>query len=132
MVIIDPKKLKLYRLGEGIFRKEIIRGDHLLVTWNWAQPNAEAKMHKHDCEQVVYLLMGALEVTIDGKTEIAEAEAVIYIPSGAMHSVKVIGEEPLISIDIYAPPLQKVIFPEKRNDDNMQKTAIDRSISKKR
>ncbi|MEM4982646.1 MAG: cupin domain-containing protein [Candidatus Bathyarchaeia archaeon] len=85
----------------------------MLVTWNWAQPNAEAKMHKHDCEQVVYLLRGALEVTIEDKTENAEAEAVIFIPSGAMHSVKVVGEEPVISIDIYAPPLQKVIQVEK-------------------
>ncbi|MEM2103906.1 MAG: cupin domain-containing protein [Candidatus Bathyarchaeia archaeon] len=112
MVVIEPKKLKMFKLAEGMYRKEVVCGDHLLVTWNWALPNAEAKMHKHDCEQVVYLLRGALEVTINDKTEVAEAEAAIFIPSGVLHSARVVGEEPLISIDIYAPPLRKVIHQE--------------------
>jgi mannose-6-phosphate isomerase-like protein (cupin superfamily) len=117
MVVIEPRKLKLFKLAEGMYRKEVVCGDNLLVTWNWARPNAEAKTHKHECEQVVYLLRGALEVTIDGKTEIAEAEAAIFIPSGAMHSVRVVGEEPLISIDIYAPPLRKVIHLEQPSSE---------------
>lgn len=108
MSVIKTSRLKVFELAKGMYRKEVVRGNHLLVTWNWAEPGAEARIHKHDCEQVVYLLRGTLEVTVDSKTETVEAEAAIFIPSGSAHSVRVVGDEPVMSIDIYAPPLKSV------------------------
>jgi mannose-6-phosphate isomerase-like protein (cupin superfamily) len=108
MKVGKPKELKAFELAKGVSRKEVIRGDNLLVTWNWAEPNTNIYPHKHDCEQVVYLLRGALDVTIGDETSLVEAEAAILIPRGIEHSVRVVGNEPLLSIDIYAPPLQTV------------------------
>ena len=50
--------------------------------------------HKHEHEEIVIVVEGAVEAYFDGKTEIAEAGSVIYFGSNQMHSARDAGTGP--------------------------------------
>jgi len=57
--------------------------------------------HKHREEQVLNLLEGIMDVTIDGVTERCEAGDVVCIPPNVLHTVAAITE--CMAIDIFSP-----------------------------
>ncbi len=72
------------------------------------EPPGQADEHKHeDCEQVIYILEGKAEVTVNGEYSEVGPETAIYIPKNALHWVKPMGNDPLKLVVIYAPPKQK-------------------------
>ena len=51
-----------------------------------------APRHTHHGEEVIYVLEGTLEYTLDGKPPVTlKAGDVLFIPNGAVHSAKNIG-----------------------------------------
>lgn len=50
--------------------------------------------HKHEHEEIVIVIEGAVEAWMDGKTEKAEAGSVIYFASNQMHSARNAGGGP--------------------------------------
>ena len=47
--------------------------------------------HTHFGEEIIYVLEGTLEYTINGKTVTVKPGDVLFVPAGAVHSVKNIG-----------------------------------------
>jgi quercetin dioxygenase-like cupin family protein len=53
-----------------------------------------APRHSHPGEEIVYVLEGLLEYTIDGKPPVTlKAGEVLFIPAGAIHSAKNVGDD---------------------------------------
>lgn len=50
--------------------------------------------HKHLHEEIVIVVEGAVEVYLDGKTEVAETGSVIFQGSNQMHSLRNVGAAP--------------------------------------
>lgn len=57
--------------------------------------------HKHTEEQVLNLLEGEMDVTVEGVTVKCKAGDVVHIPSGALHTVTAITE--CLAMDLFAP-----------------------------
>ena len=57
--------------------------------------------HKHAEEQVLNLLEGDMDVTVEGETIRCKAGDVVHIPSNALHTVTAITE--CLAIDLFAP-----------------------------
>jgi quercetin dioxygenase-like cupin family protein len=55
--------------------------------------------HFHPEEEVYEVLEGELELTIDGKSQIAKPGVVAIVPSNARHSVKALSDGRLIVVD---------------------------------
>lgn len=55
--------------------------------------------HFHPQEEVYEVIMGELEVTIDGVTQIARAGMVAIVPSNVPHSVKALTDGRAIIVD---------------------------------
>ncbi len=55
--------------------------------------------HFHPQEEVYELIEGALEVTIDGATQVVRAGLVAVVPSNARHSVKALTDGRAIIVD---------------------------------
>jgi len=60
--------------------------------------------HSHPEEEVYEVIDGELEVTIDGKSQIAKPGLVAIVPSNARHSVRALTHGRLIVIDHPARP----------------------------
>ena len=50
-----------------------------------------APKHTHPGEEIIYVLEGTLEYQIDGKPSTVKPGDVLFVPAGAVHSVKNIG-----------------------------------------
>jgi quercetin dioxygenase-like cupin family protein len=57
-------------------------------------PGAAFPRHFHHGEELVYVVKGSLEYTIDGRPPVTlEAGDVLFIPAGAVHAVKNVGDD---------------------------------------
>ena len=58
----------------------------------------------HPGDQVVYVIEGEADITIEGQVHHARAGACAVIAAGARHHVKNPGATPLFCLTVYAPP----------------------------
>lgn len=82
--------------AKGIARTETVREEFdskrqaIQVRVDFA-PGASFPKHSHPGVEIAYVLSGAIEYEMDGKTIRLQAGESLYIPVGAMHSAKNIG-----------------------------------------
>jgi quercetin dioxygenase-like cupin family protein len=55
--------------------------------------------HEHAVDKIIGVLAGRLRITLRGGEAIMEPGDCLSVPRGAMHSVEVVGDEPVISLD---------------------------------
>ncbi|MFP8954565.1 cupin domain-containing protein (plasmid) [Natrialbaceae archaeon A-arb3/5] len=69
------------------------------------EPGKGHDLHTHpDSEEVLYVISGKGEQTVDGETQEVGQGDMIHIPAGVEHGTKNIGWEPLKFLAIYSPP----------------------------
>lgn len=68
------------------------------------QPGATVPLHNHPGSvELIYVVSGKSEVTIDGTSKALGPGEAIAIPAGAQHTAKVVGTEVLQLIQFYVP-----------------------------
>ncbi|MGN0734496.1 MAG: cupin domain-containing protein [Anaerovoracaceae bacterium] len=94
---------------EGVKRAMLgIDMDNMLVMVNVLQPGHEiAPEHSHPDEQMSILLSGELDFYTDGEAHRMTAGSWIAIGSGVGHRTQVVGNEPCMIMDIFAPTRPK-------------------------
>lgn len=91
-------------LGGGVLERTAVRTDAALVTFNWIQPgHPEVPPHEHPYDQLALILSGTLELELDGAPYLVRAGELLYIPAGVPHSGRVVGDEPVLNVDLFAP-----------------------------
>jgi mannose-6-phosphate isomerase-like protein (cupin superfamily) len=69
------------------------------------QPQYHSKPHRHDSEQLNYVLQGELYVFVDDDGFLAREGDVFRIPRNAVHWSWVQGSKPCVLLEMHAPPL---------------------------
>jgi mannose-6-phosphate isomerase-like protein (cupin superfamily) len=59
-------------------------------------------------DQWLYVIAGAGEATVNGRRVGIEAGELLLIEAGERHEIRNTGEEPLVTINIYAPPAYRL------------------------
>jgi len=90
------------RISPGVKRKIITGKDLMFVLYEIA-PNQGLAMHKHPHEQLGYILEGEAEFIIGEEKTVMKAGTVFHVPPNVIHGGKVIGEQPLIELDVFHP-----------------------------
>jgi quercetin dioxygenase-like cupin family protein len=82
----------------GLTRTDLQRHDLSVPGYETVQvrvdfaPGAIAARHSHHGEEIIYVLAGSLEYQIDGSAPvIVNAGQVFYVPAGAIHQAKNVG-----------------------------------------
>jgi quercetin dioxygenase-like cupin family protein len=71
------------------------RGSRELCAWRIEIPGqARGIPHRVSREEVLYVLSGTVQATVDGRAEQASAGDVILVPAGAQFGVDNLGDEP--------------------------------------
>jgi quercetin dioxygenase-like cupin family protein len=83
------------------FIAKIIHTDLQSISYVRCLEGAVLPTHQHVEEQVLNLLEGDMDVTVDGKTVRCSAGDVVHIPSNALHTVTAITD--CLAIDIFSP-----------------------------
>lgn len=69
------------------------------------QPGYHSKPHRHDAEQLNYVLAGALYIFVGDDGFLARKGDVFRIPRNVVHWSWVQGSEPCVLLEVHAPPL---------------------------
>lgn len=78
---------------------------HFAVGLSLIEPGRIHEEHSHDAEEVIYIISGKGELTINGNEIVSLSKGtVIVLKAGEKHSIKVLGDEQLVCLWIYAPP----------------------------
>ena len=83
------------------FRGKFVHGKAMsLVFWE-VSPGAIVPEHAHEQEQILHVMEGEFEFTLDGKTRVYKPGDIVLIPSFATHSGKALIACRLM--DIFSP-----------------------------
>ena len=93
-------EMKKEVLSPTIGRK-IISGERAMVAQVFLAKGAVVPEHHHESEQITYILEGALEFLIEGKTIVVGAGQVLRIPSNVPH--RAVALEDTLDLDIFSP-----------------------------
>ena len=81
--------------------RKIISGEKAMVAQVFLAKGAAVPEHHHESEQITYILQGALEFQIEGKTVLVSAGQVLRIPSYVPHAA--VALEDTLDLDIFSP-----------------------------
>lgn len=87
---------------EGIFYKTIA-GNNMQMFYIKMQAG-QVTDHKHAEEQMGYILVGRVELTIGNQKKICLPGEAYYIPGNVQHGFRPLGDEDLQYIEIFSPP----------------------------
>lgn len=87
-------------LNERIWRK-VISGDKAMVAQVFIAKGGVVPEHRHESEQLTYILEGALEFEIDSRKIVVAAGQVLRIPSNVPH--RAVALEDTLDLDIFSP-----------------------------
>src|SRR6202042_1001153 len=65
--------------------RQIVTGEKAMVAQVFLAKGAVVPEHHHESEQITYILEGALEFHLEGKTVVVSAGQVLRIPSNVPH-----------------------------------------------
>lgn len=104
---VDVTKIAVVAMLPGLTFQPVL-GVDVLANFVSFEPHTEAPLHSHVEEQLVLVVEGDLEFTIDGATRVMRAGDVAVIPSWVPHSART-HELPCREIDIFNPPRATLI-----------------------
>ncbi|HEY2013151.1 MAG TPA: cupin domain-containing protein [Bryobacteraceae bacterium] len=87
-------------LSDTISRK-IITGDKAMIAQVFLAKGAIVPEHRHDAEQITYILKGALKFQLEGQEVVVSKGQVIRIPSQVPHAA--VALEDTLDLDIFSP-----------------------------
>lgn len=81
--------------------RKIISGKRVMLTQIFIKKGCVVPSHKHESEQITYVVEGLLELTLpDGKVRVGRGQ-VLVIPSNLEHSALAL--EDTLDVDIFSP-----------------------------
>ena len=87
-------------LSDVIGRK-IITGERAMVAQVFIAKGGVVPEHFHESEQITYIMQGALQFELEGKTVVVHAGEVLRIPSNVPH--RAVALEDTLDLDIFSP-----------------------------
>jgi quercetin dioxygenase-like cupin family protein len=94
--------LRPYRLFEGITAR-VVQGERMTLAIVDLAPNAAVSEHRHENEQLGFILQGSMTFTIGGEKRELRAGDTYVIPSNTPHDA-LAGPDGCTAVDVFAPP----------------------------
>ena len=98
MPVVDVNTLKIVERLPG-WKGRYFHSDQMTFAHYEFVKGASIHEHHHPQEEVYEVIEGELEVTIDGKAQLARPGVVAIVPAGAKHSIKALSDGRAIIVD---------------------------------
>lgn len=90
------------KVREGVERKAF-SGAGATLSLNRLMPRHEPRPHNHPHEQIVYILSGEIDFHIGETVHRLGPGSLLVVPPHAEHWGVVVGNEPVINLDVFTP-----------------------------
>lgn len=87
---------------EGVKRKAYT-GEGATIAMNELQPGHTPKPHSHPHEQIVYIVQGEGDFTVEGEVYHLKEGGLMVIPPNVEHFIQVTSDIPVLNLDIFTP-----------------------------
>ena len=94
------ESVPLEAMSDVISRK-VISGEKAMVAQVFLKKGAVVPEHRHESEQITYILEGALRFELEGKVVTVRKGEVLTIPSNVPH--RAVALEDTLDLDIFSP-----------------------------
>jgi quercetin dioxygenase-like cupin family protein len=101
-VFVDPAAIPAVEFVPGL-RFQPTLGENTLANLVTFEPHTEAPMHAHVEEQIVIVVDGEFDFTIDGATRTMRTGDVAVIPPWVPHGA-ITGDIGCVEVDVFSPP----------------------------
>ena len=92
-------------LSGGSIGAQIVYGQDMSLMIATRQPGYHSRPHRHDAEQLNFVLEGELRVFVGDSAFLARKGDLFRIPRNAVHWSRVQGQGPCVLLEAHAPPL---------------------------
>ncbi len=93
--------VELETMSDVISRK-VISGEKAMVAQVFLKKDAVVPEHRHENEQITYILEGALKFELEGREVVVRKGEVLLIPSNVPH--RAVALEDTLDLDVFSPP----------------------------
>jgi quercetin dioxygenase-like cupin family protein len=93
-------EIALEKVTEVISRK-IVTGEKEMLTQIYLKRGALVPMHKHEAEQLTYVLQGSIRFLVGGEDVTVREGEVLLIPSWVEHQAEALDDT--LTLDIFSP-----------------------------
>jgi quercetin dioxygenase-like cupin family protein len=100
MRLFSWDKVKTEVMNPAIKRK-VITGEKAMVAQVFIAKGGVVPEHHHESEQLTYIMEGALEFELEGRTVVVRKGEVLHIPSNVPH--RAVALEDTLDLDIFSP-----------------------------
>jgi quercetin dioxygenase-like cupin family protein len=94
-------KLKPTRIWDGVLARTV-NGDRLSIGFVDIEPSVQVPEHRHENEQVGFVLRGSVTMVVDGQSRELRVGETYTIASQVPHSAKA-GADGVSVVDVFAP-----------------------------
>ena len=82
-------------------KRKVITGEKAMVAQVFITKGGVVPEHRHESEQLTYIMEGALEFELEGRTVVVRKGEVLHIPSNVPH--RAVALEDTLDLDIFSP-----------------------------
>lgn len=100
MLLYHPKDLELKEIVPG-FKVRFVHSESMTFAHWTIEAGATLPAHAHPHEQVVNMIEGEFELTVDGEARVIQPGDVVVVPSNASHSGRAVTDCRII--DVFYP-----------------------------
>src|SRR5579862_8981732 len=94
------ESVPLEAMSDVISRK-VVSGEKAMVAQVFLKKDAVVPEHRHESEQITYILEGALKFELEGREVVVRKGEVLHIPSNVPH--RAVALEDTLDLDIFSP-----------------------------
>lgn len=87
---------------EGVDRRAFT-GKNCMLVLNTIESHAKPALHSHPHEQITYIVQGVCDFVLGGETVRMAKGDVILVPPGVPHTLRPIGSETILNMDVFSP-----------------------------
>ena len=105
----DELESEHHGLPTSLCKIKSITGDNLQLIWAIFEKGGEYEMHSHPHEQFGIVVEGRMRLHVGGQEKVVGAGDMWYAPPNVVHGGTLLGDEPVIFVDVFHPVRQEVL-----------------------
>lgn len=119
MHYVEEKSIEGIKLPGRVWKKMIgpENGDckNMILGVVTFPPGSDPGTHKHEKEEeIIYVISGRGETKVGNSVYSLEPGVAIFTEPGIEHGVKTLGDEPLVMISVFSPPVKPGSYDKKK------------------
>ena len=85
-----------------------VTGENCQLIWAKFEPGGTYALHSHSHEQMSVVVSGRMRLTVGEEVRDVGPGDMWYAPANVKHGGEILGDDPVVFIDVYAPPSKTI------------------------